>query len=137
MPSFSPSQGANPGYFFYLRLFSLAFPLSYNAGNTKTKGGIIAVLLTSCLTGLDQSVFQIKTKIVSCHTADSKPVKQGVNGTVILPPFSIPCTVSPLIPHLLCEDTQKINEYSPILGWLDSKPQLRIISQLRYCCWPK
>jgi hypothetical protein len=31
---------------------------------------------------------QIKTKIVSCHTANSKPVKQEVNGTVILP-FSI------------------------------------------------
>jgi hypothetical protein len=26
-----------------------------------------------------------KTKIVSCHTADSKSVKQEVNGTVILP----------------------------------------------------
>jgi hypothetical protein len=33
------------------------------------------------------SVLQIKTKIVSCHTADSKPVKQEVNGTVILPPL--------------------------------------------------
>jgi len=30
---------------------------------------------------------QIKTKIVSCHTADSKPVKQKDNGTVILPPL--------------------------------------------------
>jgi hypothetical protein len=30
---------------------------------------------------------QIKTKIVSCHTADSKPVKQEVNGTVIFPPL--------------------------------------------------
>jgi hypothetical protein len=30
---------------------------------------------------------QIKTKIVSCHTADSKPVKQEVNGSVILPPL--------------------------------------------------
>ncbi len=30
---------------------------------------------------------QIKTQIVSCHTADSKPVKQKVNGTVILPPL--------------------------------------------------
>ncbi len=30
---------------------------------------------------------QIKTNIVSCHTADSKPVKQEVNGTVILPPL--------------------------------------------------
>ncbi len=37
---------------------------------------------------------QIKTKIVSCHTANSKPVKQEVNSTVILPPFSIPCLVS-------------------------------------------
>jgi hypothetical protein len=33
---------------------------------------------------------QIKTKIVSHHTADSKPVKQEVNGTVILPPLVFP-----------------------------------------------
>jgi hypothetical protein len=33
---------------------------------------------------------QIKTKIVSCQTADSKPVKQEVNGTVILPPLEFP-----------------------------------------------
>jgi hypothetical protein len=33
---------------------------------------------------------QIKTKIVICHTADSKPVKQEVNGTVILPPSVFP-----------------------------------------------
>ncbi len=33
--------------------------------------------------------FANKTKIFSCHTADSKPVKQKVNGIVILP-FSIP-----------------------------------------------
>jgi hypothetical protein len=51
------------------------------AGNTSV--GSIAVPLTSCLTGLELSVLQIKTKIVSCHTADSKPVKQEVNGTVI------------------------------------------------------
>ncbi len=55
----------------------------YKAGNTK--GGSITVLLTSCLAGLDLNVLQIKTKIVSSHTADSKPVKQKVNGTVILP----------------------------------------------------
>jgi hypothetical protein len=46
--------------------------------------------LTSCLTGLDKSVLQIKTKIVSCHTADSKLVKQEVNGTAILPPLVFP-----------------------------------------------
>jgi len=33
---------------------------------------------------------QIKRKIVICHTADSKPVKQEVNGTVILPPLVFP-----------------------------------------------
>jgi hypothetical protein len=33
---------------------------------------------------------QIKTKIVSFHTADSKPVKQEVNSTVILPPLVFP-----------------------------------------------
>ncbi len=29
-------------------------------------------------------------KIVSCDTADSKPVKQEVNSTVILPPLVFP-----------------------------------------------
>ncbi len=38
---------------------------------------------------------QLKTKIVSCHTADSKPVKQEVNGTVILPPLEFPGSVHP------------------------------------------
>ncbi len=52
--------------------------------------GSITVPLNSCLTGLDESVLQIKTKIVSCHTADSKPVKQEVIGTVIFPPLVFP-----------------------------------------------
>jgi hypothetical protein len=55
-----------------------------------TKGGSITVLLTSCLTGLESSILQIKTKFVSCHIADSKPVKQEVNGTVILPLLVFP-----------------------------------------------
>ncbi len=55
-----------------------------------TKGGSITLPLTSCLTGLYQSLLQIKTKIASCHTVDSKPVKQEVNGTVILPPLVFP-----------------------------------------------
>ncbi len=59
-----------------------------------TKGGSITVPLTSCSTGLDWSVLQIKTIIVSCHTADSKPVKQEVNGAVILPALVFPaCTI--------------------------------------------
>jgi hypothetical protein len=56
-----------------------------SAGNTE--GGSITVPLTSCLTGLDESVLQIKTKIVSCHTADSKSVRQELNSIVILPPL--------------------------------------------------
>ncbi len=55
-----------------------------------TKEGSITVPLTSGLTGLDLPVLQIKTKIVSCHTANAKPVRQEVNCTVILNPFSIP-----------------------------------------------
>jgi hypothetical protein len=58
------------------------------AGNTK--GGSIIVPLTSCLTGLDKSVFQIKIKIVNCHTADSKPVKKGDQWDSDTSPFSIP-----------------------------------------------
>ncbi len=30
---------------------------------------------------------RLKTQIASCHTANSKPVKQEVKGTVILPPL--------------------------------------------------
>jgi len=52
-----------------------------------TKGGSITVLLTPFLTTFNYPVLKIKTKIVSCHTADSKPVKQEVNSTVILPPL--------------------------------------------------
>jgi hypothetical protein len=48
------------------------------------------------LAGLDYSLLQTKTKIVSCRTADSKPVKQEVNCTVILPPLVFP---APSIPQ--------------------------------------
>ncbi len=41
---------------------------------------------------------QIKTKIVSCHTAESKPVEQEVNGTVILPPLEFPGTAQAEVP---------------------------------------
>ncbi len=60
-----------------------------NQGILKGEGSI-TVLLISCLTGLDKFVLQIKIKILSCHTADSKQVKQEVNGTVILPPLVFP-----------------------------------------------
>jgi len=59
-----------------------------SAGNTQ--GGSITEPLTSCLTRLDWSVLQIKTKIDSWHTADSKPLRQEVSGTVILPLLVFP-----------------------------------------------
>jgi hypothetical protein len=68
--------------------FSILPSANVKPGNTK--GGSITVMLTSCLTGLDLSVLKIKTKIVCCHTADSKPVNQEVNSTVILPPLVFP-----------------------------------------------
>ncbi len=61
-----------------------------------TKGGRITVPLTSCLTGLDESVLQMKTKILSSHAHDSEPVKQGVKRTVILPPLEIPGHTDPI-----------------------------------------
>ncbi len=76
--------------------------LSFKLGNTK--GGSSIVPLTSCLTGLDQSVLQIKTKIVSCHTADSKTVKQEVNSKVILPPSVFPVSTLEMAVCMSCID---------------------------------
>jgi hypothetical protein len=67
--------------------------MTIEVATEKVKQGILTgdiVPLTSCLTDLDYSVLQIKTKIASCHTADSRPVKQEVNGTVILPLLVFP-----------------------------------------------
>ncbi len=82
-----------PNLRFEPKIFSLIFSClatqcCHCSGNTK--GGSIAVPSTFCFTGVDQSVLQIKTKIVSCHTADYKPIKQEANGTVILPPLVFP-----------------------------------------------
>ncbi len=71
--------------FIALSIENVALPFSGN-----TKGGSITVPLTPCLTGLDLSVLQMKTKIVSCHTADSKLLKQEINGIVILPRLVFP-----------------------------------------------
>ncbi len=56
------------------------------SGNTK--GGSITVLMTSCLTGLESVVGQLT--IFFCKTDQFKPVKQEINGTVILPPLVFP-----------------------------------------------
>jgi len=52
----------------------------------------------------------IKTKILSCHKADSKPVKQEVNSTVILPPLVFPgvniqSDYSYRVPHVIVVKT--------------------------------
>jgi hypothetical protein len=53
---------------------------------------------------------QIKTKIVSCHTADSKPVKQKVNGTVMLPPLAFP---DPLLHHIKVAGSSQSTSLAP------------------------
>jgi hypothetical protein len=52
-----------------------------------TKGGSITVPLTSCLTGSKSAVCQLTFFGFICKTDYFKPVKQEVNGTVILPPL--------------------------------------------------
>jgi hypothetical protein len=69
----------------------------HEPGNTK--GGSITVLLTSSLTSLGYSVLHIKTKNVSCYTAVSKPVKQEVIRTVILPRLVFPEGTETLVSH--------------------------------------
>ncbi len=88
------------------------------AGNTK--GGSITLQLTSYLTGLYQSVLQINTKIVGSHTADSKPAKQEVNGTVTLPPLefrgsSIAQLSAPSIPVTTTATTTNVPVFPSIL----------------------
>ncbi len=71
--------------------FSFSFEQrEWNVSSGNIKGGSITIPLTSCLTCWDWPVLQIKTKIASCHTADSKAVKQEVKCTVILPPVVFP-----------------------------------------------
>jgi len=52
---------------------------------------------------------QTKTKTVSIHTADSKPVKQEVNGTVILPILVFPDTTVEFL--LSCTEFHRISPY--------------------------
>jgi hypothetical protein len=49
------------------------------------KGGSITVPLTSCLTGLEWAVWQLKFFVFIWKMDKCKPVKQEVNSTVILP----------------------------------------------------
>ncbi len=62
--------------------------LIVETGNTK--GGSITVPLTSCLTSLESAVWHLTIFVFICKTDYSKPVKQEVNSTVILPPLVFP-----------------------------------------------
>jgi hypothetical protein len=73
---------------FELTSFSFWNSLLTEPGNTK--GGTITVPLTSCFTGLESAVWQMTIYVLICKTDLSKPVKQEVNGTVILPPLVFP-----------------------------------------------
>ena len=77
---------------FFSRSSTLAFVLQLILSTGNTKGGGITVLLTSCLTGLDLYVLQIKTKIVSCHTAEFQTNQTGGQWYSDTSPFSIPCS---------------------------------------------
>ena len=69
-------------------------PVNYSwASPGNTKGGSITVLLTSCLTDLESAVWQLTIYVFICKTDKSKPVKQEVNGTVLLPPLVFPATM--------------------------------------------
>jgi hypothetical protein len=61
---------------------------------------------------------QIKTKIVSSHTADLKPVKQEVNGTVILPPL--------VFPALAYYDTAKITPVKSFIVQVEAVKVLQL-----------
>ncbi len=53
--------------------------------------GILNCTIDFLLTGLESAVWLLTIFVFICKTDKSKPVKQEVNGTVILPPFSILC----------------------------------------------
>ncbi len=69
-----------------------------------TKGGKYRCTVDLLFDWFGLVCFANKTKIVSCRTSDSKQVKQEVNGTVILPPFSIPCSI--LCRHSIGDEEQ-------------------------------
>ena len=62
----------------------------------------------------------IKTKIVSSHTADSKPVKQEVNGTMILPSLVFPAMLlhsKPVVMKLAALDAYGVKLVSYIASF--------------------
>jgi hypothetical protein len=73
------------------------YPKWVQSGNTYTKGGSITIPLTSCLTDLESAVLQLTFFVFICKTDKPKPVKQEVNGKMILPPLVFPGTINALL----------------------------------------
>ncbi len=71
-----------------LHFVHLPLRILVNAGNTEK--GNITVPLTSCLTGLDQSVLQIKTKNCQFSYNSFQTSQTGGQQYSDTPPFSIP-----------------------------------------------
>jgi hypothetical protein len=80
-------------------------PLNMRPGNTK--GASITVPLTSCLTGLESAIWLLTIFVFICKTEKSRPVKQEVNGTVILLPLVFP-DVTNIFSKLSCFRNTKI-----------------------------
>ncbi len=112
----------------------------WGKGQGNTKGGSIPVPLTSCLTGLESAVWLLTIYVFIWKTDLSKPVKQEVNGTVILFPLVLfPLRALPVsVQHSLflflllvwrAEFPQKFR--SNRLG-----PHLSPLGRIRCACWP-
>ncbi len=71
----------------------------HKPGNTNT------VPLTSCLTYLESTVWQLTIFVFICKTDESKPVKTGGQWYSDTSPFSIPCTNSHPHTHSLFQLT--------------------------------
>ncbi len=69
---------------------------------------------------------QIRTNIVSCHTANSKPVKPEVNGTVILPPLVFPALSFP------CQLISRCQHFIPFFACLARS--LNKLLNVAFCC---
>ncbi len=61
-----------------------------SAGPGNTKGDSIPVPLTSCLTGLVSAIWQLTIFVFICKKDKAKPIKQEINGIVILPHLGFP-----------------------------------------------
>ncbi len=88
-------------------------------------------------------------KIVSCHTADSKPVKQEVNSTAILPPLVFPAPIFPHITYIFlkwCNDkwnsasfwntkirTERAGTYRPLIRSTELMFKIIVIINIFYC----